>query len=205
MIKSIRPSKAHASMHYSVRFLDNFSAGLSALPPLNLYHYIIPTSLLSRSGTRGATSAEYFIKAGYAVIFMHRQFSLQPFSRHYSHSTHPFLDFLHVNPNEARGREISITSTERPQLLQVLSAYQEVHQSGTLHTLTFVTVNDYLWLLRAVSQELSMLGRNALFYLAAAVSDFFLPRQKMVSFFIGWSDYPPTFVGSNAQGWIVCA
>ncbi|KAK7685913.1 Phosphopantothenate--cysteine ligase cab2 [Cerrena zonata] len=35
-----------------VRFLDNFSAG-----------------------TRGATSAEYFLKAGYAVIFMHRQFS----------------------------------------------------------------------------------------------------------------------------------
>ncbi|KAG1894058.1 major facilitator superfamily domain-containing protein [Suillus fuscotomentosus] len=33
----------------SVRFLDNFSAG-----------------------TRGATSAEYFLKAGYAVIFMHR-------------------------------------------------------------------------------------------------------------------------------------
>ncbi|KAG1781647.1 hypothetical protein EV702DRAFT_598780 [Suillus placidus] len=29
-------------------------------------------------GTRGATSAEYFLKAGYAVISMHRQFSLQP-------------------------------------------------------------------------------------------------------------------------------
>jgi phosphopantothenate-cysteine ligase len=46
--------------------------------------------------------------------------------------------------------------------------------------MTFVTVNDYLWLLRAVSQELSVLGRNAMYYLAAAVSDFFLPRQKMV-------------------------
>lgn len=50
-----------------------------------------------------------------------------------------------------------------------------------IHTLTFVTVNDYLWLLRAVSQELSVLRRGALYYLAAAVSDFFLPRQKMVS------------------------
>jgi phosphopantothenate-cysteine ligase len=47
--------------------------------------------------------------------------------------------------------------------------------------MTFVTVNDYLWLLRAVSQELSVLGRNAMYYLAAAVSDFFLPRQKMAS------------------------
>lgn len=55
-----------------------------------------------------------------------------------------------------------------------------MQKAGTLHTLTFVTVNDYLWLLRAVSQELVPLGRLAMFYLAAAVSDFFLPRQKMV-------------------------
>lgn len=134
-----------------------------------------------RPGTRGATSAEYFLKAGYAVIFMHRQFSLQPFSRHYSHSTHPFLDFLDVNPADTDGHQISVTSAEQTQLLSVLTTYKKVHQDGVLHTLTFVTVNDYLWLLRAVSQELSVLGRNALFYLAAAVSDFFLPRQKMVS------------------------
>ncbi|KAH8084344.1 phosphopantothenate-cysteine ligase [Cristinia sonorae] len=139
-----------------VRFLDNFSAG-----------------------TRGATSAEYFLKAGYAVIFMHRQFSLQPFSRHYSHSTHPFLDFLDVNPADTDGHQISVTPVEQAQLLNVLTTYKKVHQTGVLHTLTFVTVNDYLWLLRAVSKELSVLGRNALFYLAAAVSDFFLPRQKM--------------------------
>jgi len=61
--------------------------------------------------------------------------------------------------------------------------YKSVQASGTLHTLTFVTVNDYLWLLRAVSQELSvLLKRKAMFYLAAAVSDFFLPKQKMASF-----------------------
>lgn len=134
-------------------------------------------------GTRGATSAEYFLKAGYAVIFMHRQFSLQPFSRHYSHSTHPFLDFLDVDPTDTDGRPISVTPAEHDQLLSVLTTYKKVHQTGALHTLTFVTVNDYLWLLRSVSQELSVLGRNALFYLAAAVSDFFLPRQKMVSTF----------------------
>ena len=55
----------------TVRFIDNFSAG-----------------------TRGAISAEYFLEAGYAVIFLHRQFSLLPYSRHYSHSTNCFLDFL---------------------------------------------------------------------------------------------------------------
>ncbi|KAJ4489884.1 DNA/pantothenate metabolism flavoprotein [Lentinula aciculospora] len=151
-----------------VRFLDNFSAG-----------------------TRGATSAEYFLKAGYAVIFMHRQFSLQPFSRHYSHSTNPFLDFLEieldiegpsasvVSDEASAASQICVTPNKREALLEVLTAYKAVHAAGTLHTLTFVTVNDYLWLLRAVSQELSVLRRKAMYYLAAAVSDFFLPRQKM--------------------------
>ncbi|KAF9467781.1 DNA/pantothenate metabolism flavoprotein [Collybia nuda] len=142
-----------------VRFLDNFSAG-----------------------TRGATSAEYFLKAGYAVIFMHRQFSLQPFSRHYSHSTNPFLDFLEIEGSKsgtATPPAISVTHAMRKDLVEVLTAYKSVHAAGTLHTLTFVTVNDYLWLLRALSQELSVLKRKAMYYLAAAVSDFFLPRQKM--------------------------
>ncbi|KAF8636944.1 hypothetical protein AX17_003195 [Amanita inopinata Kibby_2008] len=138
-----------------VRFLDNFSAG-----------------------TRGATSAEYFLKAGYAVIFMHRQFSLQPFSRHYSHSTNPFLDFLEIhNGNDLP--EITVAPDKRRDLLGVLTAYKSVHTAGLLHTLTFVTVNDYLWLLRAISHELSVLGKKAMYYLAAAVSDFFLPTQKM--------------------------
>jgi len=142
-----------------VRFLDNFSAG-----------------------TRGATSAEYFLQAGYAVIFMHRQFSLQPFSRHYSHSTNPFLDFLEIEASlngTASPPDICVTHNKRRHLLDVLTAYKRVQAAGTLHTLTFVTVNDYLWLLRAVSHELSVLRRKSMYYLAAAVSDFFLPRQKM--------------------------
>ncbi|CDO70972.1 hypothetical protein BN946_scf184830.g4 [Trametes cinnabarina] len=126
-------------------------------------------------------SAEYFLKAGYAVIFMHRQFSLQPFSRHYSHSTHPFLDFLDFDPSGDRSEasHIVVRPSERAQLVEVLTAYKAVQRAGILLTLNFVTVNDYLWLLRAVSQEMSLLGRNCLYYLAAAVSDFFLPRQRM--------------------------
>lgn len=136
-----------------------------------------------KTGNRGATSAEYFLKAGYAVIFMHRQFSLQPFSRHYSHSTNPFLDILEIerdvnSPDDTP--RVSVVQEKRAKLLRTLTVYKAVHASGTLLTLTFVTVNDYLWLLRAVSQELSALRKKAMYYLAAAVSDFFLPKQKMV-------------------------
>lgn len=113
---------------------------------------------------------------------MHRQFSLQPFSRHYSHSTNPFLDFLEIESpaDGSKTPAITVTPSKREDLLDVLGMYKDVHNRGTLHTLTFVTVDDYLWLLRAVSQEMSILGRRAMFYLAAAVSDFFLPRQRMV-------------------------
>ncbi|KAF8516534.1 DNA/pantothenate metabolism flavoprotein [Hysterangium stoloniferum] len=142
-----------------VRFLDNFSAG-----------------------TRGATSAEYFLANDYAVIFMHRQFSLQPFSRHYSHSTNPFLDFLEFDggSNTAAGTaKIVVAPSEAERLAEVLRAYKDVHARGTLHTLNFVTINEYLYLLRAISKELNRAKRLALYYLAAAVSDFFLPTQKM--------------------------
>src|ERR1700691_1660611 len=100
----------------SVRFLDNFSAGTCCVskmdPILSIRLRYELTMTLQMSGTRGATSAEYFLKAGYAVIFMHRQFSLQPFSRHYSHSTNPFLDFLEIDPpiNQRLSAEMIISS-----------------------------------------------------------------------------------------------
>lgn len=82
---------------------------------------------------------------------MHRQFSLQPFSRHYSHSTNPFLDFLDVSSDGS----ITTKPSEHDKLLRVVKAYKKVHEQGLLHSLTFVTVNDYLWLLRAVSQVIN--------------------------------------------------
>ncbi|KAJ6614582.1 DNA/pantothenate metabolism flavoprotein [Mycena sp. CBHHK59/15] len=111
-----------------------------------------------------------------AVIFMHRQFSLQPFSRHYSHSTNPFLDLLAIQDGA-----VGVQNRADADLLAVLTAYKQVQAAGALHTLTFVTVNDYLWLLRAVSQELSVLRRRAMYYLAAAVSDFFSRARRWCS------------------------
>lgn len=60
-----------------VRFIDNFSMG-----------------------TRGASSAEYFLKVDYAVIFLHREESLKPFSR-------SFLTFS--TPSRLRAIEWSAT------------------------------------------------------------------------------------------------
>lgn len=82
-----------------VRFVDNFSAG-----------------------TRGAASTEHFIEAGYGVIFMHRLHSLQPFSRHYSHSRHCFLDFM--GPSE--GEKIEVLPEYSGEMRSVLEKYRLV-------------------------------------------------------------------------------
>lgn len=195
--------------HNVVRFLDNFSAG-----------------------TRGAASAEQFLRTGeYAVIFLHRQHSLQPFSRHYSHSTNPFLDMLEVvtaegsfpsrqstfgagkdghgpylfpnlhalalhrasiqgDAEEAEGvvhsssSTIQVKATEQKTMKAILESYKLVQSLHLLHSIPFVTVFEYLFLLRGISKIMNGepgtgAGRRSLFYLAAAVSDFFLPQQKM--------------------------
>lgn len=197
-----------------MRFLDNFSAG-----------------------TRGSASAEHFLRTGnYAVIFLHRQHSLQPFSRHYSHSTNPFLDLLDIvhegeaAPSEADQTDgflfppvprvgnqsssnmpsrstsanasrqaaestdfgtaqIHISPPHLGPMLSLLRSYKLVKKMGILHSIAFTTIDEYLFLLRGVSRvmgsaqdaEGQALGRRGMYYLAAAVSDFFIPTQKMVS------------------------
>ena len=60
------PKKTHPWLHLndvlnnSTRFIDNFSGG-----------------------NRGSASAEYFLKSGYAVIFLFRLKTLKPFERHF--------------------------------------------------------------------------------------------------------------------------
>lgn len=72
-------------------------------------------------------------------------------------------------------------------MVTVLQAYQRVQAMDLLHSLPFVTVFDYLFLLRGIAHLMSerldggySVGQSGMYYLAAAVSDFFIPQQKMV-------------------------
>ncbi|KAF5093112.1 hypothetical protein D0Z00_004235 [Geotrichum galactomycetum] len=138
----------------TVRFIDNFSAG-----------------------TRGATSAEEFVDNGYAVVFLHRQFSLLPYSRHYSHTTNCFLDFLAVDSSSG---QVVIDSAYQQEMKVVYQQYRKAMDENLILFVPFTTVNQYLFTLKLVSHELEVgAGALALFYLAAAVSDFFVPRSKI--------------------------
>ena len=45
--------------------------------------------------------------------------------------------------------------------------------------LGFTTLSDYLWMLRIICNQLGPLGKRVMLYLAAAVSDFYIPAQEM--------------------------
>ncbi|OAQ96558.1 hypothetical protein LLEC1_06350, partial [Akanthomyces lecanii] len=135
----------------TVRFIDNFSAG-----------------------TRGATSAEYFLAAGYAVIFLHREFSLQPYSRHYTHAKDCFLDFLDEDAGGGGGGDgggdddatrVVVRRQDQSRILDVLREYKEAKRGNMLLMLPFVTIGDYLHELRGIARLMRPLGPSGLLYL----------------------------------------
>lgn len=120
----------------TVRFLDNFS-----------------------SGRRGASSAEYFIESGYAVIFLHRHRSLYPYTRMFS--TMNMLEALKFRSEEEASSdcaEVVVNQQVLPNISRVLKKYQEVKENRLLLSVEFNTLSDYLHLLKAAAQALSTIG-----------------------------------------------
>lgn len=119
----------------TVRFLDNFS-----------------------SGRRGASSAEYFLDSGYAVIFLHRHRSLYPYTRLYSGIN--LLDALTAEPAKGdSSARVVVDQGALPNIAAVLKRYQAVKAAGLLLPVDFSTLSDYLHLLKAAAQALSSIGR----------------------------------------------
>lgn len=138
-----------------VRFIDNFSAG-----------------------TRGALSTEQFLKAGYAVVFLTRSSALQPFTvRLESTQALPILKNL---LNQDQDGKLQVRSSPASQAVsEALAAAQEAESAGTLLVINYTTVFEYLQHLRMLARRLAPLGPAVMFYLAAAVSDFYLPWGEM--------------------------
>ncbi|KAJ4790197.1 Phosphopantothenate--cysteine ligase [Rhynchospora pubera] len=111
-----------------VRYIDNFS-----------------------SGHRGAASTEYFVKAGYAVIFVHRHGSYQPYCRYLPEDS--FLDFVQLDEE---------------------SNIQDAHAATVRKA-----IREYHKILQLVATSINCFGCHSMFYLAAAVSDFFVPWESM--------------------------
>lgn len=134
----------------TVRFVDNFSAG-----------------------TRGSASTEYLLQTGqYAVIFLYRSKSLEPYSRHFSPD-----ELLNQLQWEPETDDITVSSSFKPKLREILKHKKETEDR--LLKITFTTLSEYLFTLRELTLVLNEFGSNTMLYLAAAVSDFYIPPENM--------------------------
>ncbi|KAK7410560.1 hypothetical protein VNO78_01430 [Psophocarpus tetragonolobus] len=134
-----------------VRYVDNFS-----------------------SGHRGATSTEYFLKAGYAVIFLYRKRSFQPFCR--SLPDDPLLECF--KPTDESNIQVCEAYSEA--VKRAIVDHHTAVAGGLLLKLPFNTIFEYLQMLQMIAMSMRTLGPRAMFYLAAAVSDFYVPWKDMV-------------------------
>eukprot|EP00240_Pyramimonas_obovata_P004819 CAMPEP_0118928988 /NCGR_PEP_ID=MMETSP1169-20130426/6121_1 /TAXON_ID=36882 /ORGANISM="Pyramimonas obovata, Strain CCMP722" /LENGTH=416 /DNA_ID=CAMNT_0006871101 /DNA_START=16 /DNA_END=1266 /DNA_ORIENTATION=- len=133
-----------------VRFIDNFS-----------------------SGGRGAASTEFFLEQGYAVIFLNRKGSTQPFERVLPPN---LLHCLSANPSDFH---VEALPEAAPLLRRAVLQLQEAEIANLLLRVEFETVFEYLLMLRIIATQLKCVGSHAMFYLAAAVSDFYSPWPKL--------------------------
>lgn len=152
----------------TVRYIDNFS-----------------------TGSRGATSAEWFLQNNYSVIFLYRKFSLTPFNRFFQRSKdgEQFLDFFN-NDGTIKSKFTNFFMEQKT----MYDKYTQIDNPKLL-LLPYVTINEYLWSLREIGKLMN--DKNCLFYLAAAVSDFFVPFSKLPKHKIQSRDYLLNDNGEN--------
>ncbi|KAF7139484.1 hypothetical protein RHSIM_Rhsim07G0198900 [Rhododendron simsii] len=137
-----------------VRYIDNFS-----------------------SGHRGAASTEYFLKAGYSVIFLYRRGTFQPFCR--SLPEDPLLECFEVSKElNVQARQSHSEAVKRA-IGEHCAVWIAIDQ-GHLLKLPFTTIFEYLQILQLIAMSMKNLGKCAMFCLAAAVSDFYVPWKSMV-------------------------
>lgn len=148
----------------TVRYLDNFSSGL-----------------------RGAKSIEYFLKKGYKVIHLYRKDSYQPFDHHLfsllQKQNQTLFSLLHEEQQNDNNASLSLQLPLEPSTKDYQSIHQ-LHQLFQQHVLKeqsllsipYITISDYVYYLFLCLLILNSYQSNVLLYMAAAVSDFYLPK-----------------------------
>ncbi|XP_071622933.1 phosphopantothenate--cysteine ligase [Heliangelus exortis] len=149
----------------AVRFLENFS-----------------------SGRRGAASAERLAAAGYGVCFLHRARSAFPWARVLPPAGPALLDAFRLDPGPPPA--VTADPAALPALLPALRQYRRAAEEGLLLSIEFTGLEEYLELLRAAARALAPFGSSVMFYLAAAVSDFYIPASEMPEHKIQSSEGP---------------
>ena len=135
-----------------MRFIDNFSIG-----------------------TRGSISGEHFLENNYAVIYLFRRRSLAPYERKLNNLN--IFDLIKYS--DETNETFKFETNNSLDLNETFKKYQEIKQKNLLLKVEFTSLFDYLALLEYLCKSIDVMKQNALVYLAAAVSDFYLPKNEM--------------------------
>lgn len=113
------------------------------------------------TGTRGSLSAEEFLRNGYYVVFFHRGRTFKP--------------FLHrIDLKKIVFDEEYLKSEELKKIREEAKTY-----SDKIVFLEFDTFEDYILKLYYLCNKISKLGKNTMIFLAAAISDFYIPESEL--------------------------
>lgn len=116
------------------------------------------------TGKRGALCAEEFLLHGYYVIFLYRDISLLPFTNRFS--LNDFFDKKNDN-----NQEFQILYEKNKKLYE--------KYSNNIVYIDYYDVETYLELYEYISKKVSIFGKRSIIFLAAAVSDFYIPKEKI--------------------------
>ncbi|OWZ04213.1 hypothetical protein PHMEG_00023921 [Phytophthora megakarya] len=122
---------------------------------------------------QGPACAEYFLQLGYAVIFVHREDSLRPFTRHFQKfiQNGAFMDMFRLQDN---GLVLSgVDFSQQLQFQKIAQLYNEC--STRVLNLSFTSVQQYLMLTRLTAKAMEVAKDRAIVVLAATLMDFYVP------------------------------
>lgn len=122
---------------------------------------------------QGPAVAEYLLQLGYAVIFVSREDSLQPFTRHFHKyiANGAFMGMFRVHDSGLVLEGVDLSQ----QLLFQNTTLLYNDCKDRLLNLSFASVQQYLMLVRVAARAVSAAKNRALVLLAATLMDFYVP------------------------------
>ncbi|KDO43119.1 hypothetical protein CISIN_1g021381mg [Citrus sinensis] len=110
---------------------------------------------------------------GYAVIFLYRRGTCEPYCS--SLPDDAFLECFEVTEESA----VQVCQPYSEAVKRAIRDHHAAVAGGLLLKLPFTTIFEYLQMLQMIAVSSRSLGPCSMFYLAAAVSDFYVPWKSM--------------------------
>lgn len=137
----------------TVRFIDNFSMGTRGASSTEWVNQSI--------FTREYRTLRYLLAAGYTVIFMHRESSLLPFSRHFP----SLFSMLSIEDGKAVSSDSKLVDNIQKAVTNCHITVSHAHSLQTQYRnrilfVPFVTLDQYLHLLEGICTALKPLNER---------------------------------------------